>query len=77
MAATQYVLWGFKPTVLPFPVRLWDGALRENNAWMRTYTSEGWTCGIYPKGATPEGLRLVAKAKTATTAREDSCDATA
>lgn len=53
----EFIIWGFKLSVLPFPIKLSGGALRTCRADMQWWTAEGWTCAIYRAGTAPIGLR--------------------
>jgi hypothetical protein len=60
MAATEFVLWGWKPSYCPLglPIKLSGGRRGHCNARHRAYEAEGFKCAVYPAGSAPEGFRL-------------------
>ncbi|MFJ4902935.1 hypothetical protein [Streptomyces sp. NPDC088727] len=58
VAATPWILWGWKQGLKPFPIHLALGSKRECAAAQKRYEGEGWLCGVYARGDKPEGLRL-------------------
>lgn len=66
--ATDWVLWGFKVSAdIRAPIKIMGGRLARCRAAHATYATQRWTCGLYPVGAAPVGLRDQARAATGTT----------
>lgn len=59
-----YVLWGFNPSVVDEPIKLTSGSMRHCKAEGRVREAEGWTTAIYSRFVSPDGLRLIAEARS-------------
>lgn len=59
-----YVLWGFNPRVVNEPIKLTSGSMRHCKAEGRAYGEQDWTTAIYSRFVSPDGLRLIAEARS-------------
>lgn len=58
MTGTEFVLWGYKPGLLPepYPIALTGGNIGHCRAESRERVAQGWMCQIYRQGTRPAGL---------------------